>query len=345
MLKRLKEFFLNNKKLTILILLFFLLLVFVTLWFFLSREEQGVVITNDTPVFTPEPKYERYSVEMEDSLVRKLNLYGDVYPTYRVNITSHLQWAQEFANSFVRKDFQYREQLFPAIPGCDLHTLDQSRYYWENDSEYVLYDLATDMLSFSFETPVLIPNVQINPRDLSSVEKALVDLNKEFFSETFEYEIQEITIEGNFYKIEFLRTLDDLPILLRTKPLFLLVTPDGRLKEGSFLLAEFDEQGTKVVSSGQDLLKGLRDSSINKSISFEFLDNSDYESFDDYFFFLSITGDEYGQIKLSDGALYYHYQSKFDEIIEPKFLLLGEGFVEIEGGEYGSSFEVLSNSN
>lgn len=340
MLQKIKGFINKNRKI-LLILSVVLILVLSVFLITNKKEEPEFEVTQESTLSF----YENYDIKLSDSVVEKLNVYEGEYDTFEVQVKDHQEWAENFAMELKGDNLKYRLQAYPALSNSDIHTLDQSLHYWEDESDFVFYNVADDFLFFSFENPSSVSGISFDFADLNSIENSLKDINDKFFSEDFNYVIDSIEREGNFYEIRFSRILNDIPIFSLGNELYLLVTPDGRLKEGRFLLAEFRNSTIKsTVSSGTDLLKNINNPVFEKSIFFEFLDLDRYNDFDMYFDIFDYVYEK-ADISISDGDLYYKYRDKFNKNITTQFLLYGGGFVEIDGEEIESSFDIIANSS
>lgn len=244
MLQKIKGFINKNRKILLILSVVLILVLSVFLITNKKEEPESEVTQEGTLSF-----YENYDIKLSDSVVEKLNVYEGEYDTFEVQVKDHQEWAENFAMEIKGGSLKYRLQAYPALSNSDIHTLDQSLHYWEDGSNFVFYNVADDFLFFSFEDPSSISEISFDFADLNSIENSLKDINDKFFSEDFNYVIDSIEREGNFYEIRFSRILNDIPIFSLGNELYLLVTPDGRLKEGRFLLAEFRNSTIKSTFS------------------------------------------------------------------------------------------------
>lgn len=346
MLEKIKSFFRKNKKVVIIVSVF---LGIILLVFLLTLGEDQEEEREDGIVPSEEIEYrslfENYNINLSTEVVQELNKYAGDYGNFEIEIRNHVDWVDNFAKDIKQGELEYRETLYPVIKDSELHTLDQSHYFWESDEDVVFYDVASDYLFFNFETPSNISNLLFNPSEEESVEEALNEISERFFSGDFEYRVDNIDREGNFYKIEYNRMLDEVPILTLGNELYLLVTPDGRFKEGRFLLAEFRNFGRTNVISGDNLSEVINNKDFFKSVEFKLKDTSLYEDLVDAYGDFRITGDETAQVDAIAGELYYYYRDKFHELVHPRFKLLGEGLVQISNDEFEASFNVITDSS
>lgn len=339
----------------------YILITFVFVFFFVlilmsltSKEEIG---DEDKIAFDPERRtaeeiptggrnydYPNYQIDMGGELVENLNKYDGIYRNYKISVIDHFEWADNFAKAMREKEFTYEKDSMPAIPDSPQHYLDQTLHYWLADDGNVFYDVQSDLLSFSFETPTTLSGVQISARDEASAKKSIEDISKKFFPKDFEYRVNEVSREGNYYRVDFSRMLNGQPLYLYAKELYLLVTPDGRLKAGRFLLAEFREDRQVSLISGNELREKINTLDHSKSIVLTPVDPRLYEEYGRNFFILSITGEENANINLEVGEVVYYYTVKFQEEVVPRFRLIGSGDIDIEGDIIDVDFEILTDA-
>lgn len=251
-------------------------------------------------------------------------------------IVDHLDWVINFVETIGKGDLKYEKKAFPALEGSNIHTLDQSMHRWlseSQDSEFISYNVASDFLSFKIDEGINIPGVNIDPKDLQSILRGLNNISKRFFTEGYDYRVDSIKEEGAQYVIYYSRIIKGIPI--RTYPdLFLTITPEGKIQEGMFLLADFKEYTKVKVPTGEEFIESLSNQDYTKiSIYFTLPQNlleSDYR----------ITGKETAWANLDKAELIYQYQSKFNIIISPSVILGGQGIVETELEIFEIQFEV-----
>ena len=349
MLQKLKNF-LKKYKLVILIVLVFFLILFLIVSALTSRDDEDAYVIDPitgerVPHFEERgPKYTQYQMDLSSTLLDSLDVYEGSKNQYEILDIDHKGWAESFAGALVGRNLEYSNFPMPAIEGSDLHYMDQTIHYWETQEDGVTYDVQSDLLTFSFSTPANLSGVSINPRNEADALKALNDISSKFFSSDFEYRVNDISAEGNYYRIDFSRLLDGHPIFLYSNELYLLVTPDGRLKEGRFLLAEFRESSRVNVMSSAQLEEQINEIEHDKSVVLRPIDESVYERYDRRFFIVDITGDEVANVNLEVGELVYYYTVKFQEEVIPEFLLDGSGDIEIEGEKIDVTFKVITEA-
>ncbi len=340
------KLFLKKYKLFVLIALL-LLIISVPIFIMIFSEE--VVDKDDRDQFEfdrGEPSgatYENYDINFPEGILREIDSYSGEYLIFEVKDIDHLSWVETFAKT-VRGDLEYRKQPHPPVRGSSVHVLDQTLHYWELGDEVIHYDVARDIVFFKFETPTPIPNIDIEPESRVSVENALMEIHEQFFSSDLVVVLENVSEHGDFYKVEYSRYLNDVPVRVPNSPLYLTLTSDGELKEGRFLLAEFEEIGKTKVFDGEELRGALFSKRFRKDIMFNLLDPDQIEDFDDAYFLLSLTGEEEGVINLEEVKLGYEYTSKFSEIVYPRFSFKGQGLVEIEGEDMEAEFEMRTDT-
>jgi hypothetical protein len=341
MLEKIKRFFKKNKIFILLggVLLILLVAILVVL---LSRDDSSDenyyvdrIGDEDT---TPVVSYDGYQINMSDGVINEINTYPESYSTFSVKNTSHLEWAKEFVSGIKGSTLEYTEKPHPEIPGHSFHTIDQTSHYWQNDNDYITYENAADVLSFKFDVGESIQGLQIDPKSEDSIKAGLDSINTMFFSEDFIYRVDDVSIQGNYYRVEYSRLLENSPISKSPWSLYLIISPDGRLKEGIFLLAEFEKVSEVEIPIGEELREDINNLEHTKFVSFELLEIDEVEEFGRYGY--TPTGQEAGSINVTDVQVEYGYGSKFDEIVSPLFLLEGEGYVEIDGQNYDAYFYV-----
>lgn len=340
--------FLKKHKIYVLIVCLVLLIAIPVLIIIFSEEEE--VEKDDRGPFEFDrgdragATYENYDINFSENVIGKIDNYSGEYLVYEILDVDHTAWVEEFANA-VRSDLEYREQSHPAVVGHDVHTLDQSLHYWELEDEVIHYDVARDIMFFKFEDAVAIPNIDIDPESKQSVENALRQLNEEYFSEDFVISVNDITEDDDYYRVEYSRYLDEVPVNVLNNPLYLILNSEGEVKEGRFSLAEFEEIGGVTTLEGVALQGAMTAGDFDKNISFTLSDTSMFGGLNEAYFLLSLTGDERGEIDLNDVSFSYEYTSKFLETMYPRFTLEGVGFVEIDGEELEAEFEVRTDSS
>jgi hypothetical protein len=298
------------------------------------------------PIFEWEPVtyYEDYEVSISDGVVREIDNYEVGHSVFEVDKKDHLDWAENFVTNLKGNQFDYSKKEQPAVSGNTVHNQDQTLHYWKNKKEFFFYDVARDTMLFVLETPVRVPNIVADPRTEEGAKKFIDDINNAFFSADFEIVVNEVVKEGNFYRINYSRVLEKLPVFMYNTPTYLLVTPDGRLQEGRFLLAEFTKTGETTIFSGEEISEKIDTQGYSKFVDFEFADLSVHDEIGDDDYGYQSTGQEKANVILSEVDLFYYYTSKFQKKVEPSFFFSGKGKVEIEGENFDANFEVRGES-
>ena len=308
-----------------------------------SEERSGETDTADQE---PHLAYgeEKYKITVTDDVVNKINSYGESYPVFEVEIIDHFEWAEKFVKAIKGDQLNYEKGSYPALEGSSIQTLDQSIHYWKKGDEFITYFVENDNLIMRFETPVSLPGIIINHSSKEDVKAALDEINRVYFSADFQIEIDGIYKQDDYYRIDYVRVLGGLPVYTYHYQPYLLVYPDGRIKEARFLLAEFSNADSPIrILAGEDLKEIINTSAYKKSVYFDFVDPGVHDLFDSEYGY-DITGEEEGEILIEGVDLFYYYQGKFASSIVPTFFFKGSGFVEIEGEIYDADFSFSGDS-
>ena len=283
--------------------------------------------------------YEEYELILSDDVIKTLQKYTRLYEVYQIKLIDHSDWAESFVESLGRDDLIYEKISRPALAGSNIHTMDQSQYLWIKDdqhSEFVSYDVSYDTMSFKFNDGINIPGVIINPDNAASILRGLKALSKQFFSEDFNFRVDNIVKNDAHYIIYYSRLLDGVAVKSVSEP-SLTVTPEGKLVEGAFLLADFEEHTKTKVPTTAYIIQSLENLSNNKVIvSFSlpyYLLESGY----------MMNRKETARANLDEAELVYRYGSKFDILIAPSLIFKGKGVVETELDTFETQFEVYFN--
>lgn len=280
--------------------------------------------------------YEEYKLLLSDDVIKTLQKYTQLYGIYQIKLIDHSDWAESFVESLGRVDLTYEKISRPALAGSDIHTMDQSQYLWIKDdqhSEFVSYDVAYDTMFFKFQDGIDIPEVNINPNNPASIIRGLKALSKKFFSEDFNFRVDNIVKDDAHYVIYYSRLLDGVAVKSGSD-LSLTVTQEGKLVEGSFLLAEFKEHAKIKVPTIDYITQNLENLNSNKVVVSFSMPYDPYEN--DY----KINRKETVRADLDNAELVYLYGSKFDILIAPSLIFKGKGIVETELDTFDSQFEV-----
>ncbi len=312
-----------------------------------DAHENGDDIADVTPIDVPSEfkivqqplgYHKNYNINFTSNVFNQLVQKEGNYPGFTVKEVSHFGWAEDFVNRIGKGDFEYTTSV-SAEQGVS--------HYWENDSEWVTYDEGRDYIFMRFDTPIYIPDVTFNPRDEDGLQEDLSNFATNYFSSDFEYKVNDINILGNFYRIEYSRVLKEIPIYLEMPREYLLLTPDGRLKEGAFLLAEFVEYtGIQYpLISAEELRNNINFKKYPKNVEFRNLDPEVEDRFDTHgYAVFSNPFTQEGSIEVNDVGLVYFYVGLSQRIIVPTFFLKGEGLLDVEGSLESADFIILASA-
>ncbi len=311
-------------------------------------EEGKLEINNDQEdeIKEIQTNYGNYEIKISSEVVEKLLEYEGEHDIYEVKDINHVQWVEEFINALGRNDLEYMVKPHPEIEGDTLHTKDQSNHIWERGQEFAHYRVSSDLLTFVFDQGVKIPGVDIDPNDKESVEKGLKYISNQFFSPDFNYQVNSISKEGENYKVDYSRVLGDTPISMNIGNPYILLTPEGYLKEGWFSLAEFEKSKKTSLTSLKSVVKDFDNLEYPKDLRFTFAQpNLEYELFPPDTGYRR-TGEEFGSVNLDKVEFSYRYDSKFQDFVSPHLTLTGSGFVKIEdekaqvNDDFNANFEI-----
>ena len=349
MLQKIKKFL---KKYGIFISIAFVILILFALILTIllqdkDTDEKGDDITDVTPIedpleFTTVRQFLGYHKNYEISFTS--NVFNQIvqkegnYPGFAVKEVSHFDWSENFVNQIGKGSLEYTTSA--SAEGGISH-------YWENDSEWVTYDESRDFLFMKFDTPIYIPGVTFNPRNESGLQEDLSTLATNYFSSDFEYSIDDVYISGNFYRVEYSRVLVDIPIYLELPREYLLLTPDGRLKGGMFLLAEFLEYtGMQYpLVSSENLRANISLREYPKNVEFKNLAPEIEEEFYTHgFAAFSNPFKQEGEIEINTMEIVYFYTGMSQEIVVPTFLFKGSGLLDVNGSLEEADFTVIANA-
>ncbi len=337
--------FLKKYKVLVIVIGVILIIFILILFALFSREEtqgpQDLDVERIQEEGEPRTYYDNYQINFPGYLIEEINQYSDSYSIFNVKDISHLDWVNSFVFVTKGNTLEYIEKPHPEILGHSFHTIDQTMHYWQDNDNTITYDNALDLLSFKFDVGVNIQDVRMNPQSEESVKAGLEEISSRFFSDAFEYKINDISRTGNYYRVDYSRLLGELPVNGNLWNTYLLISPDGRLKEGMFLLAEFEELTEITTPTGEEIKEEMNHFEYPKFVSFDLLGVDESEKFGKYGY--NPTGQEVSLVNLEMVDLEYRYYSKFDEIVKPVFFFEGEGHVEIEGENIEAYFYVETN--
>ena len=127
----------------------------------------------------------------------------------------------------------------------------------------------------------------------------------------------------------------------------MLLTPDGRLKEATFLLAEFEEytEMKYPLISSSEFTQNVSSMEYPKIVDFSNLDPRVDDNYEPYGY--RVYHDPFlqqGTVDVNELEIVYLYSTKFKEVVAPTFLLRGTGLLEIDGNSESADFVVLASA-
>jgi hypothetical protein len=315
---------------------------------------------NDDEVTIESEKTYPSLIEKNDSF--QLNLSSDildyidnVYPTENEVLKhavfevkkeqDHLKNVEQFVLSVANQQVE-RENPLPSSP---------SYSKWEMDNGFISYSEYNHFLEMEFKDPLFLNDLQINPESKKSVQEGLQKLGADFFDENFDYRVDEIVKEGDYYRVNYSRLLEGVPVYQADYPLYLVLTQDGKLKEGRIWLQEFEETGEVSLLSRDKFAQNINKKEFPKSVSFTVPGLTETGALSDFFPHhsnLSLPDEQKaGFIRLESVELVHYYRFHRDETFAmPMFRLKGSGVINPEVMFIGdekvreATFEVLVNA-
>ena len=283
--------------------------------------------------------HKNYSISFSSNVLEKLNEFEkSFYPSFKINDENHFQWGEKFANDILRGNFQYGE---------DSVNPELINHYWEDGEDTVSYDYNRDSLFFTLEQGVLLPDTDFVPNDSENVYQNLRNIAKNYFSSDFDYVVEEVFREGNDYRVNFSRLLENQPIYMGSQNEYLILTPDGRLKEGLFLLAEFVQQedmNYPLISSTQ-IASEINSLEYPKNVEFFNLPDEVEEEYIPYGY--KVYSEPFlqrGKVDVSDARLVYFYVNRGQGALVINFLFDGVGDLDVEGELTRADFKILASA-
>jgi hypothetical protein len=285
--------------------------------------------------------YKNYEINIPDRIISEIGKITEKYSGFKLKDVNHVSWVENFLVDVGKGDLP-REKLSPKV-GEDW--VSSSIYTWENLQDVVVYEEAKDTLFFRFTNPVTLSGFNLRPSSPENILKGIEDISGKYFSKSFEYKVDNISRHGNDYKIEYSRMLKSKLIYPMEQKPYLLITPDGRLREGLFLLVEFEEylDIQYPLISGSAFKNNINTVTYPKHIEFEPLGEITApfaygEPFDSVPFF------QKGTIQISEVEIVYPYINKSVPVSVPTFLFKGEGILDLEDEIKEANFNVLANA-
>jgi|GEM_PF-2054090 len=351
MFEKIKRFLKNYGLITLII--FAILFLFVLVIIVLLQDEDSELRKNghDTIDEIPDDKlsefllvrqplgfHKNYTIYFTGNVLNRLDQKQEEYPGFMLKQTTHLDWVENFVEDINKGNMEYTKSELTA---------EKSTHYWEKGEDMITYSEDRGTLFMKFQQPIYIPKIDFNPRDVDNLERNLNNLATNYFSPRFEYEINEIGMEGNYYRVEYSRTLGEYPIYLELPREYLLLTPDGRLKGGMFLLAEFLEYtGMQYpLISSENLRANVSLREYPKNVEFKNLAPEIEEEFYTHgFAAFSNPFKQEGEIEINSMELVYFYTGMSQEIVVPTFLFKGSGLLDVNGSLEEADFTVVANA-
>ncbi len=232
-LKKLKTLFEGQNKFYLLIGLGFVFILIMIIWQIVSSEkaEKSDLNTIDQPFSYDD----NVSIQFEDE-----DLFNEFKKNeaniYSLEANNHSELVQSFLNK-IGKGF-LKKQNFDSI-----------YYIWSKntqDNYYLVdYDTVKDFVFFRFEEPIVLDEIKnFESAIFSNPENILEDFAFSYFNLNFKYETPKVTTIGNEYRIQARRIIDGIPLEVKGQDSFtdyLVFDKSGKLKEGSFLLADYTD--------------------------------------------------------------------------------------------------------
>lgn len=283
--------------------------------------------------------HKNYTISFQPSVLEKLEDFAKVsYPSFRVRDVDHFQWAEEFASDILQGNVEYSE----SSPSAEI-----INHYWEDGENAVSYDFNRDVLFFTLTQGTYLPEIRFDPNNSENVEENLNNIAKNYFSPDFDYEVENITREGNDYRAQFSRLLGNYPVYIGSQSEYLILTPDGRLKEGLFLLTEFVEQENVnyPIISSEEIVSEISSMEYPKNVEFFNLPDEIEDEYIPYGY--QVYSDPFlqrGEVDVSDARLVYFYVNRGQEVLVVNFLFDGVGDLDVEGELARADFKILASA-
>ncbi len=306
----------------------------------LDPETGRPIPPSDLPVVDQPLGYHKsYQISFSPLVAQDLgDLEANLYASFDVKDVDHFSWVEKFVNDLNSFSFKYSE----VSPNPEF-----IHHYWEDGQNAVTYSFDRDTLFFTFTQGISLPGFDFNLSDTTNVEKNLSAFSKKYFSSDFEYSVSEIVREGNDYRVNFSRTLLNYPVYVDMQEEYLVLTPDGRLKSGLFLLAEFSERSgmSYPLITTTELVSKISTKEYPKDVKFFNLDPNLEDEYVPYGYQVySHPFLQEGSINVESFDLVYLYANRSQKISIPTFLFNGTGTLDVEGKTSGADFVILSNA-
>ncbi len=300
--------------------------------------DEIVLPSDDFVVQQPLSYHKNYSINFESSAVTELNKFKGQYFIFTIKDVNHVSWVDDFLKDIGKENLQYIENS---------PTPETTIYYWDDGIDSISYNLNKEFLYLSFQQPVIIPKINFNVNDKNSLSRSLNNFAKKYFSSDFAYEVKEIAKQDGYYRVEYDRLLEGIPLHLDAPSSYLLLTLDGRIKEANFILVEFEKYSNNKFSliSSDELGKNISSMEYPKIVKFSNLDDKVEEKYDPYGY--QVEANHFlqeGVMSISKAGLVYHYVSREQDFVAPVFVLEGEGTLSVDGVSTDADYKVLSSA-
>ena len=212
------------------------------------------------------------------------------------------------------------------------------------DSDEISYSFLSDKVEFNFKEPTNIPNIDVDPSSKESIENALHEISKIYFGKEFYFEIQNMSEENGFKKVEFTRVEKKGDLVLphygfRDKK-YLYLDDNGNFKEGRLSLIELVETGTSPIISPEVFSEILNTDDCLKAIVIRFPNPYDFGPTESYI----PKGNEELEVNLENFDLVLLVRTFYQTGVAPMFIGEADGRVKIGGEYHDSDFFVSINA-
>lgn len=282
--------------------------------------------------------HKNYQINFSARVVSEMENLKKEYPAFLVKEEDNFSSVETFVKKINKDSLKYEK----SSPREEVIS-----HSWIDDTNSVSYDLRTNSIFMLFENPISIPEITLEPRDKESLKKNLNVFAKKYFSKNFEYEIVEITMQGNYYKVNFSRLLGGVTLGMELEGEYFLITPDGRLKEGRFLLVDFEEYKNMKfpLISSTDLSRNISLKEYPKTVHFQNLDSSVEEEYEPYGYIISSQPyTQAGNIEVERVKLIYLFDNVSQEKVTPVFFFEGSGLLDVQGTMTSSDFLIYASA-
>jgi hypothetical protein len=296
----------------------------------------GSIDYESTIVEQPLGYHKNYTINLSSQARNSIDQFQGEYTGFKVKDEDHFSLIDSFVKDIGKGSLE-KSKSAPR--------LDMTIYYWQNEKDSVSYNLYRDVLFMSFEQPIVLSKVSFNPREKEKISKDLESFMEQYFSLNFSYKTHDVSIQGNFYRVDLFRSLEGVPVNLQMQKEYLLLTPDGRLKEATLLLAEFEPAGKLSLISSNDFVSKVSTKEYPKDVDYTNLDPSIDARYEPYGY--KVEANQYtqeGVVEVSNVEKVYLYADKSQQIVVPTFLLTGEGLLDVDGTSARADFTILASA-